>query len=119
METVADQGRDVSGVVQVGMGEDNGVDVRGGDLERYPVTVAEVLIALEQPALARTRWPRERIRYLEPVTVSVAPRNWSVGGCCPPGWGTARYPRVMGSFFGSAGWACSGSGVRTSRTPLV
>lgn len=33
------------------MCEDNGVDVRGADLERYPVTVAEVFIALEQTAL--------------------------------------------------------------------
>ena len=51
VESVAHQCRDVSAVIQMGMGEDNGIDVRGTDLERYAVTVAKVFIALEQAAL--------------------------------------------------------------------
>lgn len=59
VETIADQGRDTLGVIQVGMGEDNGIDVRGADSERSSVAVTDVCMALEQP---------ERGRYVDPVT---------------------------------------------------
>src|SRR5436190_9150895 len=32
------------------------------------------------PQSRRTCWPRCRTRYLDPVTVPAAPRNWRVGG---------------------------------------
>jgi len=67
----------------MGMGEDNGIDVRGTDLERYAVTVAKVFIALEQAAL-----------YKDPVAL----RPDQVSGTCHC-VGCAEKPQRRGMLF--------------------
>src|SRR5690606_27870937 len=50
-KSLLDQGGQVARMVQVGVGQDHRVDRRRFDRKRSPVTVAQLLVALEQAAV--------------------------------------------------------------------
>jgi hypothetical protein len=51
VEAFAHQHRQVAAVVQVGVGQDDGVDLAGHHRQGSPVAQAQLLVALEQPAV--------------------------------------------------------------------
>ena len=81
-ESVARTSRgQITGVVEVGVGDDDGVDALRLDGQRLPVEFAEVLHAWNSPQSTRIRLPPDSRRCFEPVTVPAAPRLQS-RRCC-------------------------------------
>jgi hypothetical protein len=80
-EAVPDQCRNVSAVVQVRVSEDNGINVCRVDGKGVRLRSRRRLYPWKSPHSTRIRRPRAWTRNLDPVTVSVAPRNRSLGRC--------------------------------------
>ena len=65
-------------VIDMRVGEDDGVDGFGRNRQRRPVAQAQLLQALEQSAIEQDAMAIDFEQCLEPVTVRAAPRNVSV-----------------------------------------
>jgi hypothetical protein len=103
------QGREVTHVIEMGMGDHDRIDRGRIDGERHPDPHPQLLLALEQPASTSTLASSVSSRNLLPVTVPVPPRNCRIGagtlvltpggriGCARPRPPTAARPRRWSS----------------------
>ena len=71
-----DEERQQAAVVEVGVGQHDGVELRGVEPERDPVADGLVGAALEHAAVDEDAGPLGLRRNWEPVTVVAPPRKW-------------------------------------------
>ena len=74
-EAALDEQRQVTGVVDVGVAEDDRRDSRGANSGLSQLRRRSSLSPWNSPQSSRTCCPRCRTRCLDPVTVPAAPRN--------------------------------------------